>query len=346
MLYMSRPFGSAAALEQRRRRAVEAVTQGERVKDVARIFGVRTCSVYRWLAMACQPHGLMAKPHPGPKPELTVQDQKHLENLLLQGARAHGWPNELWTCQRIAVLIERYFGVRWHHDHVGRFLHQRLRWSPQKPKRQARERNEAGIVYWKRYRFPHILRAARKRGAHVVFLDESGFQLTPCVRRSWGPEGITPILHSWDRRDRISAISCVTVSPRQRRLNLYFQLLPDNKTVKADHIVDYLRNLKAQLGGGFTVIWDGSKIHSKSGLVRNYLENHPEVVAETLPAYAPELNPDEGVWGWTKYGKLSNLAANDTSELRTKVTGGIYELKRSPTLLHSMIKETGLRIAA
>jgi transposase len=343
---MSRPIGSAAALEQRRRRAVEVVTQGERVEDVARIFGVRTCSVYRWLAMSREPRGLVAKPHLGPKPELSPQDEKCLEILLLQGACAHGWPNHLWTCQRIAVLIERYFGVRWHHDSVGRFLHRRMRWSPQKPKRKARERNEAAIVHWKRYRFPHIARAARERGAHVVFLDESGFQLTPCVRRSWGPEGQTPILRSWDRRDRISAISCVTVSPRQRRLNLYFQLLPDNKTVKADHIVEYLRNLKAQLGGGFTVIWDGSKIHSKSGLVRTYLEKHPEIVAETLPAYAPELNPDEGVWGWTKYGKLSNLAANDTAELRTKVVGEMYELKGNQALLYSVIKETGLRIAA
>jgi transposase len=256
------------------------------------------------------------------------------------------WPVRWPPLTRIAVLIERHFGVRWHHDHVGRFLHQRLRWSPQKPKRKARERNEAAIVHWKRYRFPHIVRAARKRGAHVVFLDESGFQLTPCVRRSWAPEGQTPILRSWDRRDRISAISCVTVSPRQRRLNLYFHLQPDNKTVKADHIVEYLKNLKAQLGGGFTVIWDGSKIHSKSGLVRAYLEKHPEIVAETLPAYAPELNPDEGVWGWTKYGRLSNLAANDTAELRTKVVGELLDLKGNQTLLRSMIKETGLRIAA
>jgi transposase len=343
---MSRPIGNAAALEQRRRRAVEAVTQGERVEDVARIFGVRNCSVYRWLAMSHQPQGLTAKPHLGPAPRLTVQDQKRLESLLLEGACAHGWPNHLWTCQRIAVLVERHFGVRWHHDHVGRFLHRRLHWSPQKPKRKARERDESAIAHWKRYRYPHIVRSARKRGAHVFFLDESGFQLTPCVRRSWAPEGQTPILRSWDRRDRISAISCITASPHKARLNLCFQLLPDNKTVKADHIVDFLRALKTQLRRGFTVIWDGSNIHSKSGLVRAFLAEHPEIVAETLPAYAPELNPDEGIWGWTKYGRLSNLAANDTTELRTKVVGGLHELKGRQAMLHSMIRETGLRIAA
>jgi transposase len=343
---MSRPIGSAAVLEQRRRRAVEAVTQGERVEDVARIFGVRNCSVYRWLGLAQQPQGLAAKPHAGPKPRLSHQDQRRLEALLLQGPQAHGWNNHLWTTQRIVVLIERHFGVRLHHDHVGRFLHERLRWTPQKPRRRARERNEAAIAHWKRYRFPQIARAARKRGAHLVFLDESGFQLTPSVRRTWAPEGRTPELRAWDRRDRISAISAITVSPRKQRLNLYFELLPDNKTAHAEHVIDFLRQLKAQLGGGFTVVWDGSKIHSKSGLVSAFLAEHPEIVAETLPAYAPELNPDEGVWGWTKYGRLSNLAANDTRELRGKVVSELLNLKSNQTMLDSMIQETGLSVAA
>jgi transposase len=343
---MSRPYGTAAALEQRRRRAVEAITQGERVEDVARIFGVRTGSVYRWLGLSQQPQGLAAKPHPGPTPRLSYEQQRRLEALLLQGPKAHGWANHLWTTQRVAVLIERYFGIRLHHDHVGRLLHQRLRWSPQKPRRKARERNEAAIAHWKRYRFPHIRRRARNRGAHLVFLDESGFQLTPCVRRTWAPEGQTPDLRTFDRRDRISAISAITVSPYTQQLNLYFELLPDKKTVLAEHIVDFLRQLKAQLRDGFTVIWDGSGIHSKSGLVRTYLAEHPEIVAETLPAYAPELNPDEGVWGWTKYGRLSNLAANDTDELRWKVINELFELKSNKTMLDSMIQETGLSIAA
>lgn len=345
-MYMSRPFGSAAALEQRRRRAVEAVTQGERVEDVARIFCVRRCSVYRWLGLSQQPQGLAAKPHSGPMPRLADHEQLLLEGLLLQGPQAHGWGNHLWTTQRVAVVIERHFGVRLHHDHVGRFLHQRLRWSPQKPRRRARERNEAAIAHWKRYRFPHIARAARRRGAHLIFLDESGFQLTPSVRRTWAPQGDTPDLPCWDRRDRISAISAITVSPRRRRRNLYFELLPDNRTVHADHIVDFLRQLRVHLGGRFTVIWDGSRIHSKSSLVRAYLAEHPDIMVETLPAYAPELNPDEGVWGWTKYGRLSNLAANDTRELRSKVVGGLLDLRSRPQTLDSMIQETGLYIAA
>lgn len=345
-MYMSRPRGSAAELERRRRRAVAAVQQGDQVEDVARIFGVRTSSVYRWLQMYRLPDGLAAKPHLGPAPRLSPKQQRHLEVLLQQGAQEHGWPNRLWTTQRIAELIRRHFNVSLHHDHVGRFLHQRLQWTVQKPKRRARERDEVAIRDWKILQFPRIARQARVRGAHLVFLDESGFMLTPTVRRTWGPRGQTPVLPSWDRRDRLSAISCITVSPKARRLNFYFDILADNITVKAPDIVAFLRQLKAQLGSPFTVVWDGSNIHSKSRLVKEYLTKHPEIVVETLPGYAPELNPDEGVWGWSKYGRLANLAAAHTDELRDRMIDEFVSLKEHPQLLDSFIQETQLSLAA
>src|SRR5271168_1226909 len=172
---MSRPYGSASTLEQRRHQAVLAVQQGDRVKDVARIIGVNPRSIYRWLNLSQIPDGLAAKPHPGPATRLSLTEQKQLEQMLRQGAQAHGWHNQLWTTQRIADLIRRHFGVSLHHDHVGRFLRQRLKWSPQKPRRRARERDENAIAHWKSITFAEIVEAAAERDAHVVFLDESGF---------------------------------------------------------------------------------------------------------------------------------------------------------------------------
>jgi transposase len=239
---MSRPFGTAAELERRRCQAVRAVGQGESPEAVARVFGVNRCSVYRWLKLAEKPDGLAAKPHPGPAPRLSPKQHHDLEALLLEGAKAHGWPNELWTCARIVELIRRHFGVSFHHDHVGRFLRARLNWSPQKPRRKARERNEVEIESWKHVHFPKIAEAARERGAHLVFLDESGFMLTPTVRRTWAPRGSQPILDCWDRRDRLSAISCLTVSPKIGRLNLHFRLSPDH--IDAEEVVDFSRNSK------------------------------------------------------------------------------------------------------
>jgi transposase len=322
---------------------VELLQQGEPTTVVARYFGVNRTSVYRWQRAAAQgAQALDARPHPHRPAQLSDEQLRRLEELLAQGAKAHGWPNELWTTARVGQVILRHFRIGFHHDHVGRFLRQRLGWTPQKPRRRARERNEKAILDWQAEQFPRIARAAQQRGAHLVFLDESGFMLTPSVRRTWAPQGQTPILDAWDRRDRISAISSISVSPKTRRLNLHFDLLPDNTNIHADDVVAYLKRLKAQVGGPLTVLWDGSNLHSKSKLVRAFLAEHPEIHTETLPAYAPEMNPDELVWAWTKYGRLPNLAAENTEWLRDFLFTEFEYVKRHPELLASFIEKTGL----
>jgi len=87
---------------------------------------------------------MRAKPAPGRPPKLDVEARKRLERALLEGARAAGFPTELWTCPRVAELIERCFGVRYHVDHIGRLL-RALGWTPEKPERRALERDEAEI---------------------------------------------------------------------------------------------------------------------------------------------------------------------------------------------------------
>jgi transposase len=330
-------------LERRRRRGVELFEQGERPVNIARFLGVDRSSVYRWRKAAARgPQALAAQPQPHRSPSLSAAQLCRLEKLLAQGAAAHGWPNQLWTTARVSQLIERHFKIRYHHDHVGRFLRQRLGWSVQKPIRRARERNESAILDWQSQEFPRIARAAQARNAHLVFLDESGFMLTPTVRRTWAPRGQTPILDAWDRRDRISAISSITVSPKNRTLNLYFDLLPDNTNVHGEDVVDYLRRLKAQLGGPLTILWDGSRVHDRSNVVQAFLAEHPEIHTERLPAYAPELNPDELVWAWTKYGRLGNLAAQNTDWLREYIINELSYVRQHPELLASFIEKSNL----
>jgi transposase len=343
---MTRPIGTPAELERRRRRAVELVDQGESPSKVAHILGVHETSVHRWRRMARRPSGLNAKPATGPKPGLSDYHLRKLERLLLQGAKAHGWPNQLWTASRVARLIQQRFGLGYHPEHVRKILKQRLDWTSQKPRRKARERDDKEVERWLADELPGILREAYRRKAHLVFLDESGFFLTPTVRRSLAPRGQTPILDCWDRRDRISAISCITLSPRLGRPGLYFELLPVNKTVHGEEVVAFLEQLRRQLRGPFTVIWDRSKIHSRSKAVKAWLAKHAEVVVEDFPGYAPTLNPDEWVWSWTKYGRLSNLAAWDADELWDHVIMALIDLKFQPAMLNAFLAAAGIPVAA
>jgi len=336
---MSRPFGTADELARRRTRAVQAVADGESRRTVATVLGVHPKTVSRWVRSARQPGGLAAKPQPGPTPGLTAADLRRLGVLLAEGAKADGWHNASWTAARVARLIEREFGRAYHPEHVRKILKQRLGWTSRKPRRKARERNDREVARWVGDEFPRIAREAFRRRAHLVFLDESGFFLTPTVRRTFAPRGQTPVLAAWDRRDRLSAISAITVSPVAARPNLFFEVF--DHTVHAEQVVAFLADLHRRLGS-LTVVWDRGAIHDKAGVVRAWLATHPGVATEKLPGYAPDLNPDEGVWGRTKYGRLANLAADDTGELWDRVTDELIDVKFSPDPLKGFIRQTQL----
>lgn len=154
-----RPIGSAEELERRRRRAVQLLDHGESPTEIAHFLGCSRSSVYRWHASArAGPDGLVAKPHPGPKPKLDDAQLRELEELLKRGALAHGWQTDLWTASCVARIVRRHFGVKYHPEGLRPLLNKRLGWTSQKPVRRARERDEAEIRRWVREEFPRIKR--------------------------------------------------------------------------------------------------------------------------------------------------------------------------------------------
>lgn len=152
-----RPAGSPLQLEQRRFRALQLLGEGHSPVAVARLMGVDRRSVRRWKAAARRrgSRALAARPAPGRPPRLQPGQKRQLERALLRGAQALGFPSDLWTCPRVAELIQRSFGVRYHVDHVSRLLHG-LGWSPQRPQRRAVERDEEGIRQWVKQVWPGL----------------------------------------------------------------------------------------------------------------------------------------------------------------------------------------------
>ena len=164
-----RPHGSAKTLEHRRRQAVALLKAGLTMEEVSHRVGCSKASVCRWKQALAQggAKGLTAKPVPGRPRKLLDEQCRQLLVLLLKGAVANGYPNELWTLDRIAEVIGREFGVYYHPNHVWRLLRQHC-WSCQVPEWRAIQRDEAAIAHWKRYRWAHI-----KKGS-----------------RTWGPSGV------------------------------------------------------------------------------------------------------------------------------------------------------------
>ena len=149
--------GSAAELETRRRLAGRLLLEGRKIGEVAQIVAASKSSVRRW-RQAMQKGGLealKAKPHPGPKPRLNEKQKQRLVKTLLAGPCKAGYRTDLWTCPRVAEVIAKTFGVKYHPAHVWKILRS-LGWTPQKPEQRARERNEADIRRWRRQEWPRI----------------------------------------------------------------------------------------------------------------------------------------------------------------------------------------------
>jgi transposase len=179
---------------------------------------------------------------------------------------------------------------------------------------------------------------ATRMGAHLVFIDESGFLLLPTVRKTWAPRGQTPILRHKTRRDKISAISGISVSPRRQRLNLYFELFPTN----IGHVEAclFLGQLLRHLRGRVIAVWDNASIH-KGEPIRQMCRRHPRLHLERFPSYAPELNPDEGVWKLAKE-ELANGRPDSIEDLAVPLLSALERIAGSQALLRSCIHHSDL----
>jgi len=157
--------------------------------------------------------------------------------------------------------------------------------------------------------------------------------LLPTVRRTWAPRGETPLLRHRYRRDKVSAISALTVSPRRHRYGLYAHFHCDN--ISQVEVALFLRLLLRHLAGPIIVLWDGGAIHGGPE-VEQVLARHPRLHVERFPAYAPELNPDELVWNYLK-GQLANGSPDTVTELLDEMTRVTRQLRRAPALLRAFI---------
>jgi transposase len=146
-------------LQARRLHAAELFAAGVRQAEVARQFGVSRQSVHLWYQrwQAAGPDALRSQGPTGPAPRLSDSQLRWVEQALLKGAGANGFVGELWTLDRIAIVIERLTGVCHHPAWVWALLHHRLGWSVQRPVRRAAERDQVAIERWVKECWPRIL---------------------------------------------------------------------------------------------------------------------------------------------------------------------------------------------
>ena len=160
-----RPLGSPEQLQTRRERAIALLQSGKTYQSIAATLNSSISSVVRW-AQTHRKGGMKAlrpKPAPGRPPMLTSPQKRRLLRLLAKGAPAEGYATDLWTLPRVAKLIGKHFGTRYHSGHVWRVL-RGLGWTCQKPERRALQRDEKAIAHWKKHDWPHIKKSPKTWG--------------------------------------------------------------------------------------------------------------------------------------------------------------------------------------
>jgi transposase len=147
------------------------------------------------------------------------------------------------------------------------------------------------------------------------------------------------LLRHHQRRDRISVISGISMSPRRRRYGLYFQLFPHN--IRQPEVCAFLRDLLRHLRGPVILIWDNGAIHGGEP-IRALQARHPRLHLYRFPGYAPELNPDEGVWQQAKRA-LANGRPDSQRELGRHLPSQLKRLRHSQPHLRACVRRSDLR---
>lgn len=173
----------------------------------------------------------------------------------------------------------------------------------------------------------------------MLFLDETGLMLQPLVRRTWAPQGQTPVMYSWDRHDRLSVLAGLSLSARRRRVGLYFVMR--NKNIQAEELEAFLRQVQRLLRRKLIVVMDRWSVHLKAA---KGMFGDERFWIEWLPPYAPDLNPVEHVWNHTKYGDLANYVPDDLAALEIEFETSMHKTGGRPELLRSCFHAAELEL--
>jgi transposase len=179
---------------------------------------------------------------------------------------------------------------------------------------------------------------AEAEGRTLVWIDEAGFYLLPAVVRSYAPIGQPPVLRAPLSYDHLSAISAITPGGQ---LLLHVQ----EQAYHGPDVVRFLKHVLRHIPGKLLIMWDGASIH-RSQPIKDFLAAGAaeRIHLERLPGYAPDLNPDEGIWGYLKYVELKNVVCHDQDELRYELRLATARLRHKRHVIQGCIIQAGLAL--
>jgi len=331
-------------LEALRLRAVEQVARGVPAAQVGEglaALGLHRRTIYTWLAKERTEgrEALRARPVLGRARKLSDEQLSELAALITEtDPRDHGFAVALWTREIVRQLIATRFGVQLTVASVGRTLHD-LGFSAQRPLYRAEQADPVAVARWKEAEYPKIAAEARGAGGTVFFVDEAGVRSDYHAGTTWAPVGQTPTVTGTGARFGLNMISAISAKGALR-----FSILAGTLTTPV--FIAFLQRLlhdAAQHSGGpvFCIV-DNHPVHRATAVARFVDSTDGALRLYRLPAYSPQLNPDEWVWQNVKHDGVAPAAVTGPAQMKAVVTGRLRRLQRLPHIVRGFFGDPEL----
>src|SRR3954447_15318512 len=335
-------------LEALRLRATEQVARGVPAAEVGAglaALGLHSRTIYTWLAKERTEgrDALRAKPVPGRRRKLSDAQLSELAALITDtDPRDHGFTVALWTREILRQLIERHFGVVLTVASVGRTLHN-LGFSAQRPLYRAEQADPAAVRRWKETDYPTIAAEAKATGGAVFFVDEAGVRSDYHAGTTWAPVAQPPTVTATGARFGLNMISAISAQGALR-----FSVLAG--TLTAAGFINFLKRLlhdaqRTSAGPVFCIV-DNHPVHRAKAVDRYVDSTDGALRLYRLPAYSPQLNPDEWVWKNVKHDGVAPAAPNGPEQMKSAVTSPLRRLQRLPQIVRGFFGDPELAYIA
>jgi transposase len=331
---------SHSTLEEIRIRAVKQVEAGESPEVVIAALGMNPRSIYRWIALyrTGGEAALKARALKGATPKLKGPQLMWIRKTIIGKSPLQlGFEFALWTREMVRDLIKRKYGVRLHIVSVGRLL-RKIGLTVQKPLHRAFQQNPILIQSWLESEFPKIKAQAKREKAEIFFGDEAGVRSDHHAGTTWGEKGETPVVVSTGARFTINMISAISSKGHLRFMTV-------QGGVGAKVFVEFLKRFLLGSKRPLFLILDGHPSH-RSKKVREFVESTRGMLRIFfLPAYSPQLNPDELVWNNVK-NRVGRSMLAGPRDLKKKVHSQLRWLQKNPAVVRNFFQEPHVRYAA
>lgn len=333
---------SASAQEALRYRVVNAIENGMSKSEASRVFKVSRTAIHNWTkATATEGSKALKAKKRGPRSSsrlLPHQAATAVRLMELQCPDQLGLPFYLWTREAVQQFLLRRFELSVSVWTIGRYL-KKWNFTPQKPLRRAYEQDPLAVKHWLETEYPQICRTAERENAEIHWGDEMGVRSDYQTGRSYGRVGQTPVVPGTGKR-----FSCNMISTITNRGKLCFKLFAQR--FDSAVMLDFLRRLIRHSSQKVFLIVDGHPVH-RSRAVHQWLAKHADRIRLFfLPAYSPELNPDELLNHDVKANAVGRQRAKNKTELIDNLRSYLRSTQRYPHVVQNFFREKHVAYAA